>query len=433
MFKYRKSFAAILTAGVALGAASLANAQSTSPFFLHDGDSVVMYGDEITNQGLYTVDTQAFVQSRFPKIKLSWHNAGWDGDSATGNPYWWGGGDVNTRLDRDVTPCHPDVMTVLLGNNDGGNKEFNADKLGEFTRGYRHILDKTALDDHNKVRFTLITPAAYDDVNHKPDFAGGYNGTLEKYAERVGEVARQAGAVAVDLHGSMTDMLVKSRSLDPEVSKKIMDDNRSKPNAGAHVFIASQIVKTWGMTRAVSDVAIDAAVGVVTKSENARVTMTSRKGILAWTETEGSLPLPIDFTDPATALVIKSSDIVDNLDQENLKVANLTGSSYVLAIDGASIGAFTASQLSGGINLATLQTPMLAQSMKLVQLARAQFEIESEAVHNLQIWHLHYDAPGVNDDVKKVIADLHKASTIAQDSAAKTAQPVVHKFTLTPQ
>ena len=58
-------------------------------------------------------------------------------------------------------------------------------------------------------------------------------------------------------------------------------------------------------------------------------------------------------------LAVASSDFVDALDQEMLKVANLTNGRYRLTIDGKTAGEFTSAQLAQGINLAVLQTPML--------------------------------------------------------------------------
>ena len=67
-------------------------------FYLKDGDKVVFYGDSITDQRLYTVFTETYVVTRFPKMDVDFIHSGWGGDRVTGG----GGGNIETRLKRDV-------------------------------------------------------------------------------------------------------------------------------------------------------------------------------------------------------------------------------------------------------------------------------------------------------------------------------------------
>ena len=46
---------------------------------MQDGDSVVMFGDSITEQRFYTVDVEFLVTTRFPKLKINWTAARWSG------------------------------------------------------------------------------------------------------------------------------------------------------------------------------------------------------------------------------------------------------------------------------------------------------------------------------------------------------------------
>ena len=60
---------AALTASVALLSIPLLRGQT--PFYLKDGDRVVFYGDSITDQRLYTVFTETYVVTRFPKLGVT--------------------------------------------------------------------------------------------------------------------------------------------------------------------------------------------------------------------------------------------------------------------------------------------------------------------------------------------------------------------------
>jgi len=52
-------------------------------FYLKDGDTVVFYGDSITDQRLYTTFTEAYVLTRFPKLNIRFIHSGWSGDRVT--------------------------------------------------------------------------------------------------------------------------------------------------------------------------------------------------------------------------------------------------------------------------------------------------------------------------------------------------------------
>jgi len=119
----------------------------------------------------------------------------------------------------------------------------------------------------------------------------------------------------------------------------------------------------------VTSVAIDAGVKPSADAANTAVTRSHpRQGKKLPAKSVGrkrqsaALPFPPPEIDPVLALVLKNSDLVAALDQETLQVRSLTAGSYDLLIDGRKIGSFTADQLASGINLATMETPMLEQA-----------------------------------------------------------------------
>src|SRR5713226_3029475 len=88
-----------------------APAVSSQSFFLKKGDVVVVMGDSITEQRLYSNYLELWSQTRFPSYNLVFRNVGIGGDSS-------GGG--NGRFKRDVLAHKPTVLTVDFGMNDGG-------------------------------------------------------------------------------------------------------------------------------------------------------------------------------------------------------------------------------------------------------------------------------------------------------------------------
>src|SRR5580692_6100927 len=93
---------------------SIAPAGASPEFHVHDGDTVVFYGDSITNQRLYTVFTETYVLTRFPQLHVNFVHSGWSGDRVSGG----GNGPIDLRLDRDVFAYGATVITIMLGMND---------------------------------------------------------------------------------------------------------------------------------------------------------------------------------------------------------------------------------------------------------------------------------------------------------------------------
>jgi lysophospholipase L1-like esterase len=167
---------------------SIAAPGGSPEFQVHDGDTVVFYGDSITNQRLYTVFTEAFALTRFPHIHVTFVHSGSSGDRVSGGA----NGPVDLRLERDVFAHNPTVITVMLGMNDGEYRPFETDLFNKFTAGYRHILDTIQAEAPN-ARVTVLEPSPYDDFTRPPKFAGGYNAVLLKYGKFVARSAPPTG------------------------------------------------------------------------------------------------------------------------------------------------------------------------------------------------------------------------------------------------
>src|SRR3989440_5878279 len=89
---------------------------SAADFFFKDGDVVVMIGDSITEQHLYSNYVELWTVTRFPAWKLTFRNVGIGGDRSVGG---------NGRFQRDVAAYQPTAMTVDFGMNDGGYRGFD--------------------------------------------------------------------------------------------------------------------------------------------------------------------------------------------------------------------------------------------------------------------------------------------------------------------
>src|SRR6185437_4207388 len=88
---------------------------AASDFAIHDGDRVVLYGDSITDQRLYSTFIEEYVLTRFPTWKVQWTQSGVGGDKVSGGAE----GPIDLRIQRDVLPYKPNIVTIMLGMNDG--------------------------------------------------------------------------------------------------------------------------------------------------------------------------------------------------------------------------------------------------------------------------------------------------------------------------
>ena len=335
---------------------------ASAGFYLHDGDSVVMLGDSITDQCFYTMYVETYVTTRFPQLKITWTPAGWSGDSVRV---------ATNRLDRDVIPYQPTVLTVMLGMNDAGYKEFDRKLFDTYTSGYATML-KTVRAACPSVRYTLLVPSPFDEINGGQKCPGGYNAVLLRYGQSLLPLVASTGGLLADFNAPMTAMLQKAHDKDAKIAKQIIPD-QVHPSAAGHLVMAESLLKAWNAPALVSAVVLDAAAKTQVKADNTQISRLTFHDRIEWNQMDKALPMPYsqDKNDAVTALVIASCDFVQSLDQETLQVTGLAAGNYEFFIDAQPEGHFSSEQLTEGLNLATMFTPMSWQARQVQTLVRS--------------------------------------------------------------
>jgi predicted GH43/DUF377 family glycosyl hydrolase len=388
-------------------------------FYLKNNDTVVFYGDSITEQNQYNQYVELYTVTRFPLMRVHFYGAGVGGDRVTGG----GGGPIDERLARDVFPLKPTVVTVMLGMNDGSYQATTDEIETTYTKGYEHILDSIR-DRAPGARVTLLGPSPFDDVTRSARFPGGYNGVMNHFGDLDRDLAHKFGQTFIDLNAPVVAALQKAQALDPKVAGLLLPD-RVHPGEVAHWVMAEALLKGWNAPALVSSVTIDGRAGKVVDEQNATVDQVNRdNGALRWTETENALPLAFIRDNETQALLLDVSDIQQQLNQEPLRITGLDAGTYNLTIDGTSVGAFSEHQLDSGINLADYQTPMRHQSQEVSWLVRDRDQ--AHYIH-LRMAIRKFDAgaqPGQPD-----VMDAFENSL--EDSIYKTAAPKPHIYALT--
>lgn len=398
-------------------------------FYLKNGDRVVFYGDSITDQRLYTVITETYVVTRYPNLDVGFVHSGWGGDKVSGG----GGGPVDIRLQRDVLAYKPTVMTIMLGMNDGLYRAETEETDKTFFTGYKHIVDtvKSALPG---IRITAIQPSPYDDVTRAPNFPGGYNEVLISFSKWIGNYGKESGLNVADLNTGVVQMLRKANQLSPEEAQKIITD-RVHPGFSGHLIMAEQLLKSWNARPVVAAVTIDASAGQakVTSTEYTHVSNLSSGNAIKWTEIDEALPLPFKewqgmWGSGPMALVMRSSNVAEDLNNEPLKVTGLKNGVYSLKIDGNTVGTFNNDELGRGVNLAILDTPMTKQAKQVYDLTVSHCDVHNQRWRTIQVPLASYSLPQTEPAMQA--ADNLEQAVIQKRH--EVGQPKAHQFEIAP-
>ncbi len=391
-------------------------------FALKEGDTVVFYGDSITAQRLYTRDVEDFVLTRYPALHVRFVNAGVPGDSVHGGY----AGAMAERVQRDVAPLHPAMITVMLGMNDGGYGFGGPEVEPNFQQGYRALLDalrKAASD----ATITLICPTPYDEITHGTEFPG-YSRIVANLSEdvaRMGAVMQAAGdkgVLVADFHRPVTEALERAKAEFPQLARLIVPD-RIHPAESGHWIMAAALMSAWHVSPVVSRVALNAAEAAVIEKDRTTVTNVEKRGNgLKWTQLDDALPLPLDFNNAMTPVLLTVSNIAQ-LDQMILRVESLAPGRYDLTIDGKAVASFSRDELQQGVNLALLKTPMLEQARGV--------DWDEERRSSLDLAHFILVAEVQQSPTSAVAEDKLSQGEDEKDAAARAdLVPKAHNFEL---
>ncbi|HZZ20595.1 MAG TPA: SGNH/GDSL hydrolase family protein [Opitutaceae bacterium] len=339
-------------------------AVSPPPEAFHDGDRWVALGDSITHVGAYHHYIELFWLTRYPSQTLGAVNAGIGGDTAEG---------ALARLDWDVLPEKPTVVTIMLGMNDIGRDLYTSDLPTEAV--LRERSERIASWDKNLraivsrlrglgVRTVLLTPSCYDQTamipapNHP-----GANDALGECARRLPEIAADTGSSLVDFYGVMTAFNRDLQAKDPHST--IVGPDRVHPGAAGHLLMARAFLEAQHVPALVSKIVIDARSGQAQGCQNCEVSeLVARPESAAFTCEEHALPFPLESKDVPPE---ERASLIRDLDQEILQVRGLVTGRYELTIDNVPVKLVTAAELAEGINLAL--EPKTAQFQQAMGVA----------------------------------------------------------------
>jgi lysophospholipase L1-like esterase len=336
-------------------AVALPASAGAADFFFKDGDVVVMIGDSITEQHLYSNYVEMWTVTRFPAWKLTFRNVGIGGDRSPGG---------NGRFARDVLIHKPTAMTVDFGMNDGSYRAFEEATFKPYMDGLQGMADKAKTAG---IRVAWVTPQPLDTAEPGPTALTGYNQTLEKFSDGVKVIADKNGGLFVDQFHPYLAALDRARGKSAKYDR-ITAGDAVHPGPPGQALMAASILKGLNFPSLVSSAEIDAAGGKVVTAKNCTIENVSKKdGGLSFSRLDAALP----FFPAEAAGILPHAPILEELNDYRLKITGLSPGKYELRIGGKKVAELTAEQLATGTNLASavLANGPIADQAKAVKAA----------------------------------------------------------------
>ena len=327
--------------------ASLLGTARAEDFFFKDGDVIAVMGDSITEQHLYSNYLEMWIVSRFPTLKLEFHNVGIGGNRSPGG---------NARFTRDVLSFKATAMTVDFGMNDGNYTAFNPQTFKTYMDGLKGIAKQAKAAG---IRVAWVTPSPVEKGELGPALRG-YNETLEKYSAGVKEVAAAGGAAFADQFHPFLAVIQKARSASP--ANRIGGGDVVHPGPPGQAIMACAILKGLGFPPLVSTAEIDATAGKVAGADHCTIDeLTVNAGGVKFQRLDQALP----FFPADAKSILKWTPILEDLNQYGLKVSGLAAGQYDILLDGTKVARHSDAELAAGVNLAAavLETGPIADQV----------------------------------------------------------------------
>lgn len=137
-------------------------AADAAPFFLRDGETVVFFGDSITQAGGYIVHIEAWLRANRPDAGIHLINLGLGSETVTGltepdHPF--PRPNVHERLDRALEKVPFDTAFVCYGMNDGIYHPFSAERFTTYQIGLLTLVEKLRAAGK---RVVVMTPPPFE-------------------------------------------------------------------------------------------------------------------------------------------------------------------------------------------------------------------------------------------------------------------------------
>ncbi len=396
---------------------------------LEKGDRLAIIGDSITEQKQYSKFIETYLLACYPELEIQSFQFGWGGERAPG---------FASRMENDLVPWKPDVVTTCYGMNDGSYRAYD-DRIGKaYEDGMRQIIDRMKKEGATVVVGSPGVVDSFTWARDRPDFDQVYNDNLE----RLGEIAKQLAAENKIPHADVFHAMEKSMvAAKAELGEAyhIAGGDGVHPAANGHLIMAYAFLKALGLDGNIGTITIDLESAKAEASDGHKV-VNSAKGIHQIESTRYPFCFSGDQKDPnGTASILPYSTFNQDLNRFTLKVRNLT-SNHADITFGDVTKTFSKQQLSEGINLAAefLNNPFVGPFNNVMNAVARKQSFETSMIKGFITNFRQLHGPlGEDPEVKAAMEVLRRKMTEADDAAHAKAKaavvPVTYKIVVTPK
>jgi lysophospholipase L1-like esterase len=416
-----------LVSALVLCAVALTSARGDDKPILAKGGRLVISGDSITEQKLYSRYMETYLTACHPELDLWIMQLGWSGERAPG---------FANRMDFDLLAFKPTVVTTCYGMNDGSYQPYK-DAIGaEYKKYMTNIVERA-----KKAGVTVVvgSPGAVDlhffkNPNLKPAV---YNDNLAHLRDIAKQIAADEKQVFANVHDTMYETMVAAQ-------KKLGDDypvcggDGFHPGPNGQLIMAYAFLKALKVNGTVAEIAVD--MNADAKASPGHTVASAKDGVI---EIESSRYPFCHFGDSkspnSTRSILPFLPFDQDLNRFMLTVVNLkAGKATVMW--GKAKKEFTKEQLEKGVNLAAEfdETPFAAAFQKVDGIVGAKQNHETVLIKNYHVMLRGWQNEWPNDSdltaaVNTIAAKLHAKQAKLSAAARAAVVPVKHTIRVIPE
>jgi len=388
------------------GTTAVLDAAPTGASVLKKGARVAVAGDSITEQKLYCRYIEDYLIACLPELELRVLQLGWSGERAPG---------FAARLENDLLPWRPDVVTTCYGMNDGSYRKYDK-AIGEaYEKSMREIVARLKAAGATVV---VGSPGAVDTFSFKnPNVSPrDYNENLAQLRDIAKSIAAAAGMPFANVHDAMVRAMEKAKPVLGE-AYDVCGADGFHPQPNGHVVMAYAFLKGMGLDGNLGSITIDmkgqaAAEGGhrVVSSSAGKAEIESRRYPFCFYGDEKS---------PAsTRSIVPFVPFNEELNRLTLVVKNFGGARAKVQWGGA-VKSFSKEELERGVNLAAafLDNPFSDAFRKVDELVAKKQGFETPMIKEVVTrFRTTRDLLGSDAEAEKALATL-RGRLVAKDDA----------------
>ena len=392
---------------------------------LKKGDRLAIVGDSITEQKQYSRFIENYLLACTPELELKIFQFGWSGERAPGFAH---------RMDNDLIPWKPTVVTTAFGMNDGSYRAYNEAIGRNYEQGTRRIQDRMK---EIGARMVVGGPGPVDLDSwrrDRPDEDKVYNDNLGKLSAIAGRLAKERGFVFGNLHPMMMKVMADAKAANG-AGYHVCGGDGVHPAANGHLIMAYSFLKGLG---------VDGNIGTITVDMKAKASASEGHRVIAsdpgMVEVESSR-YPFCFSgaekDPnGTRSILPFLPFNEDLNRFMLVVKNLE-SEQAEVTWGEAKKIFPRAQLEQGINLAAefIDNPFVEPFQRLDRIVQQKQQYETNMIKRIVTnFRQIRNVVGKDDELDELLAGVYGKLGIKQEKyqeqARDSVQPLRHKLSV---